>query len=156
MRRHWTSILLATLTAGSAYGTEWRPSVDFLKAVSHVESNSGRFTIGDNGRSLGDFQMSEAAWLDVNSWRKARGLKTYPYTPHVFNSYINRVYASNYLTILHAVLSRKLNRPPSHAELYAAYNMGLASFEECDFKLHRVNPVTRERCRQIGQFLASR
>ena len=71
----------------------------------------------------------------------------------VFHSYISRVYASNYLTILHDGLARKLHRPPTHAELYAAYNLGPRSFAQCDYKLHRVNAVTRARCQQIATLL---
>ena len=132
---------------------EWRPSDDFLRAVRYVESANGLYKIGDNGQSLGDFQLSEAAWLDVSDWRKARGLKTYQYDRSVFHSFINRVYASNYLTILYTELNRKLGRAPNHAELYAAYNMGLGTFAECNYRLSRVNAVTRAKARQIGQML---
>lgn len=150
------SIVLVLLSVGMANAREWKPTADFLRAVKIVESSNGQFKVGDNGQSLGDFQLSEAAWLDVNLWRRARGLKTYEYESTVFHSYINRVYASNYLTILHGELRRKLNRAPTHSELYAAYNMGLATFAQLDFKMHRVNSVTRQKCRQINQLLASR
>src|SRR5687768_7067384 len=89
-----------------ASGREWRPTDDFLKAVRFVESSNGVNKVGDNGESLGDFQLSEAAWLDVNAWRRARALKIYPYEETVFHSYISRVYASNYLTILYNELNR--------------------------------------------------
>src|SRR5262245_30845333 len=106
---------------------EWQPTADFLRAVRVVESSNGQNKYGDNGESLGDFQISEAAWLDVNEWRRTRGLKTYPYDRTVFHGYISRVYASNYLTILYTKLNKRLKRPPTHAELYAAYNLGLSS-----------------------------
>jgi len=142
--------------SAAAYAREWQPTDDFLHAVRFVESNNGQNKYGDNGDSLGDFQLSEAAWLDVNEWRRARGLKTYRYDGTVFHSYISRVYASNYLTILYTELNRKLKRPPTHAELYAAYNLGLSSFAQCDFKLSRVNSATREKCRQIETILAQK
>ena len=150
----WLISIVSCAVAASA--TEWRPSAEFLKAVRSVESSNGQFKIGDNGQSLGDFQLSEAAWLDVNEWRRLRALKTYRYDEAVFNGFINRVYASNYLTILHGELSRKLRRQPTHAELYAAYNMGLAEFAECKYRLSRVNPTTRAKCQQITEFLAAR
>jgi hypothetical protein len=142
----------ATLAA-TAWGHEWQPPDNFLKAVRYVESSNGINKVGDNGDSLGEFQLSEAAWLDVNDWRSARGLKTYSYDKAVFHSYISRVYASNYLTILHGELSRKLKRTPNHAELYAAYNLGLASFAQCNYNVRRVNPVTRARCELITNFI---
>lgn len=154
-------ILLSTVLACSApsWGTEatdWRPCDDFLKAVKFVESSNGLMKVGDNGQSLGDFQLSEAAWLDVSEWRKARRLKTYEYDKAVFHSFINRVYASNYLTILHTELTRKLGRQPDYGELYAAYNMGMTMFEGCNFSLSRVNPTTRAKARQIGEMLAAK
>src|SRR5687768_7245215 len=106
-------IIIVLASLGIARAKEWKPTADFLQAVRTVESSNGQFKIGDNGQSLGDYQLSEAAWLDVNEWRRARGLRTYQYDTSVFNSFINRVYASNYLTILHASLRRKLNRTPT-------------------------------------------
>ncbi len=153
-RTLWLIALVSCAVAASA--TEWRPSTDFLAAVKTIESSNGRFKVGDNGQSLGDFQLSEAAWLDVNEWRRARALKTYNYEEAVFNSFINRVYASNYLTILYGELTRKLRRAPTHAELYAAYNMGLATFAECNYLLSRVNAITRAKCQQITEYLASK
>ena len=149
-------LLLISVLACSvvAEATEWRPSEDFLRAVKFFESTNGLFKVGDNGQSLGDFQLSEAAWLDVSEWRKARRLKTYEYDKAVFHSFINRVYASNYLTILHAELSRRLGRAPDHGELYAAYNMGIAMFADCKFSLSRVNAVTRAKAEQISAMLS--
>ncbi|HVK58073.1 MAG TPA: hypothetical protein VM735_04770 [Candidatus Kapabacteria bacterium] len=154
MNRITLLISLVSCSVGAIKANEWRPSNDFLRAVKFVESSNGAFKIGDNGQSLGDFQLSDAAWLDVSHWRKSRGLKVYEYETSVFHSFINRVYASNYLTILHSELSKKLSRAPTHSELYAAYNMGLSTFAGCDYRLSRVNPVTRAKARQIDEMLA--
>lgn len=147
----WLNILMAVVPLGAK---EWKPSEEFLKAVCTVESSGGRFVVGDNGESLGDFQISEAAWLDVNQWRKARGLKIYSYR-NVFNKQVNRAYAADYLSMLYGELNRKLKRAPTHGELYAAYNMGLGSFANVNYKLSRVNRVTKSKCRQIDLMLAS-
>jgi hypothetical protein len=154
MKAELTIVVLVSL--GMTHGKEWKPTADFLKAVRTVESSNGQFKYGDKGRSLGDYQLSEGAWLDVNEWRRARRLKTYDYESSVYHAFINRVYASNYLTILQGTLHRKLRRAPTHAEIYAAYNLGIGTFAQLDFKLHRVNPVTREKCRQIGEMLAAK
>ena len=155
MKRIALCILFVSLEV-AALASEWRPTPGFLKAVRFIESSNGANTIGDNGDSLGEFQLSEAAWLDVNAWRRARGLKIYPYEEAVFHAYINRVYASNYMAILHSELTRKLKRPPTHGELYAAYNLGLSTFAQCDYKIQRVNPITRARCEQIETLLAEK
>ncbi len=133
--------------------TGWRPPERLLSAVKLVESSDGLFTYGDQGRSLGDFQLSEGAWLDVTSWRRSQGLKVYPYDRYVYNRSINRLYAADYLALLHGELTRKLKRAPSVGEIYAAYNMGLGTFAQCDYKLANVNPVTLKKCRQIKEMM---
>ena len=142
-------IILAGLVATAANAMEWKPSQAFLKAVRQIESSGGQFLYGDEGRSLGAFQLSEAAWADVNEWRKARKLKTYAYHEHVLHTYINKVYASNYLSLIHSELSKKLKRKPTSSEVYAAYNMGLSNFAQCGYRMAEVNPVTAKKARQI-------
>ena len=156
MNQQTLALIFVLSCASVAEATEWRPSDEFLRAVKFVESSNGQFKVGDNGQSLGDFQLSEAAWLDVSHWRKARGLKTYEYDKAVFHSFINRVYASNYLTILYGELSRKLGREPDAGEIYAAYNMGLAMFAGCEYRLSRVNPTTRAKAKQISEMLTAK
>src|SRR5688500_17168139 len=142
-------ILVLCALVSSATAKEWVPSDAFLRAVCIVESSGGKNLSGDGGRSLGRFQMSEAAWLDINDWRRARGLRTYSYAGNVMNARISQTYASNYFTILHTELFRTLRRPPTAAELYASYNIGLGTFAECGFKMSRVNSMTRGKCRLI-------
>jgi hypothetical protein len=140
---------LVGLIALSASGAEWRPSPALLKAVRVVESSDGLNLYGDGGRSLGPFQLSEGAWADVNGWRKSHGLTVYAYRTHVMHDYINRVYAADYLAMIHSELSRKLHREPTHGEIYAAYNMGLSKFAVCGYRLANVNAETARKCRQV-------
>ncbi|HYE30045.1 MAG TPA: hypothetical protein VEH27_01325 [Methylomirabilota bacterium] len=149
--------IIAVLFAASALSVEanWRPNEKLLAAVRQIESSNGLMQHGDNGRSLGQFQLSEAAWMDVSAWRKTRGLKTYSYDQHVFHYTISKAYAADYLALLRGELIKKLKRQPSVAEIYAAYNMGLGTFAECDYKLSRVNPTTKKKAHQV-QALASR
>lgn len=148
--------ILICLLAGDLYAASWRASDQLLHAVRDVESSQGQFTWGDNGRSLGDFQLSEAAWLDVNQWRKARNLRVYDYRRDVWNKKVSRAYAADYLAILQAELKRRLGRPPGHAELYAAYNMGLSSFAQCQYQLAKVNPTTASRCQRVKELASAR
>lgn len=147
-------VLVALWTASGAFGTEWRPSNALLKAVRHVESANGRYLVGDSGRSLGPYQISEAAWADVSAWRRSRGLKVYSYRDNAMHAFINQAYAANYLTLIYAELSKKLGRAPSPGELYAAYNMGLSNFAECNYRLTNVNSTTARKAREVHQLVA--
>lgn len=146
------NIIIGCLVVGTQ-AAEWRPSNALLRAVRQVESSNGRSIYGDEGRSLGAFQLSEAAWVDVNAWRKARNLKVYSYRAHVMHHYINQTYAADYLAMIHGELSRKLRRRPTSGEIYAAYNMGFTNFAECNYRLANVNPVTARKCRQIHELI---
>jgi hypothetical protein len=142
-------LMLLVLSTCHAMAGHWRPSEELLAAIRFVESSNGQFVYGDRGRSLGDFQMSEAAWMDVTAWRKARKKPTYDYRRHVLNPTINRAYAADYVTILHGELRRVLKRAPCVGEIYAAYNMGLGTFAQCNYQLALVNRVTAQKCREI-------
>lgn len=135
---------------------QWRPTTSFLHAVCQVESGGGKFLRGDGGRSLGDFQIGKGAWADVNQWRKSRNQPTYEYRRNVFNKKLNRLYAADYLTILHDQLVEALRREPTAGEIYAAYNMGLSNFSSCNYRLAKVNATTAKKCQQIELFLQSR
>jgi hypothetical protein len=100
---------------------------------------------------LGEYQLSEAAWKDVNTWRKGRNLPTYDYRKHVWNRQVSRGYAADYMAILHRELTRRMQREPNSAELYAAYNMGLTAFAQCGFQLNRVNRTTAARSRLVKE-----
>jgi hypothetical protein len=127
----------------------WAPQDRLLDAVCQIESSGGRFTYGDGGLSLGHFQIQKVAWTDVVEWRKKRNLTTHDYRQNVLNPQISRIYASNYLTILHGRLKQQYNREPTPAELYAAYNMGMSSFRKCNYDIARVNPTTSAKCQQV-------
>ena len=146
---------MALATAATASANNWKPDDKLMKAISFVESTGGLHLVGDAGASLGEFQMSHAAWEDVNAWRKERRLKTYPFSQFAFHAYINRVYASNYLTIIHSHLKRQLNRQPTVEELYASYNMGLTRFgAECGYDLTKVNKVTARKAATIREMVS--
>lgn len=144
-------ILVACLMAGgwTVQAEPWQPTDDLMRAVRFVESSHGKFTFGDNGLSLGDYQLSEAAWLDVSSWRKERSLPVYKYDRHVWDRAVSRQYAADYLTILYGRLEKRLRRPPTAGEIYAAYNMGFSSFLHCRCQLANVNSTTAKKCEQI-------
>lgn len=143
------------ISCGSALaGTNlWQPNPRFLDAVCQVESNGGVLLVGDDGMSLGHFQMQKAAWTDVSQWRKKRNLPTHEYQKHVLNPGISRTYASNYLTILYGKLRNEYKREPTPPELYAAYNMGLTNFRKCSYSLARVNGSTEEKCKRVSALL---
>jgi hypothetical protein len=141
--------ILVGILACETFAAEWRPSEALLQAVREVESNNGRVLYGDTGRSLGAFQMSRGAWSDVNVWRRTRGERVYSYSQYALNSSVNRAYAADYLSMIHSELSRKLRRAPTVAEIYAAYNMGLGNFAECDYRMANVNPMTARKAQQV-------
>ncbi len=131
----------------------WRPPERLLDAVREVESNAGVFTSGDRGKSLGHFQLKKSAWTDVVEWRRKQNLPTHDYQKNVLKEKISRLYAADFLTILHDNLLQQYRREPTPAEIYAAYNLGLSRFRKCHYSLAQVNPMTEARCRQVEALL---
>ena len=138
-----------------AHAHDWAPSKALLDAVRRVESADGLMIVGDNGQSLGNYQLSESAWVDVDAWRKTRGKLTFKYEKKVWSEQVSRGYAADYLTILHARLEKRLHRSPNSAELYAAYNMGLSSFARGQFRVHSNHKATAEQERWLARHRAS-
>ena len=110
--------------------------VNFLDKLAVIESGGNPQAIGDKGRSLGAYQLSEAAWCDVNGERKAKGLKLYPWK-YAHHPYISKIYAREYLQILQNDLRAALRRPPTEAELLSAYQSGITGFKRRGFSLNK-------------------
>ena len=146
--------LIMSLLATPLLAQEWAPNEQFLNLVRKIESADGLMLVGDHGNSRGAYQMSAGAWNDVSDWRRARNLRSYAYTTMIWDESISRVYASNYLQMLHDRLVRSMGRTPSCGEVYAAYNMGFAAFAHCQFSLAHVNSITAGNCRFIDHSIA--
>jgi hypothetical protein len=153
MKTFLSLFILLTGFASGAKATTWNPDARLLDAVCQIESSGGRYVYGDNGLSLGHFQIQKAAWTDVSVWRQKRNLATYDYQKEVLNPQINRIYAADYIAIIYGRLREKYGRSPIPSELYAAYNMGLNNFRRCNYDISKVNPITAGKCRQLEALL---
>lgn len=125
LRAFWTVIVLHLLMAirASAAVTE-----SFLDRVAMIESNGDQFAVGDNGRSVGRYQIKKIAWLEVNQVRAKHGLKQYPYS-YATNNQISRTYAAQFLHIQRARYIRTFRRSPTQADLLAIYQLGFSKFK---------------------------
>ena len=114
-----------------------------IHAVAMVESNTNHRAVGDQGKANGAFQMWKPAWADCSAWLKKNGFKTTPYEKGVNDPNISHQYCKIYLSLLHSQLRRKLDRDPTAADLYCAYNLGLRGFERRGFKLGNTPETTQ-------------
>lgn len=153
MKALFTSVAALIGFSFTALASTWNPNPRLLDAVCQIESGGGRYLYGDDGVSLGHFQIQKGAWSDVSAWRKNQNLPTYAYQPNVLNPQVSRVYAAGYLTMIHDRLQSLYGREPSASEIYAVYNMGMSNFRKCNYDLANVNKVTVGKCRQIEALL---
>ena len=114
-----------------------------IHAVAMVESNNNHRAVGDQGKANGAFQMWNPAWADCSASLKKNGFKTTPYEKGVNAPNISHQYCKIYLALLHSQLRRKLDRDPTAADLYCAYNLGLRGFERRGFKLGNTPETTQ-------------
>ena len=122
-------------------------AIPLVDAIKKVESYNGK--PGDRGRSRSHWQLSNAAWQDVNRIRKAKRLKTYTWQHGTRNEYISRVYATAYVDHLAQRISARLNRPATPREIYVAYNWGITRFERVNFNFNRAPRIVRERAQRV-------
>ena len=151
-----TLLAIIILTAGPVFcasSAAWNPDARLLDAVCQIESCGGRYLSGDNGLSLGYFQIQKAAWSDISNWRRKKNLAIYNYERSVLDPEISRRYAADYLTMIYERLQRLYRREPAPAEIYAAYNMGMGNFRKCNYDLSRINKTTAAKCQQLDALL---
>lgn len=97
-----------------------------VNAIGEVESGMDHSAVGDRARALGAWQMHSAAWADSNTWRKARGLKTYTRS-NWRNPVVSRSMAKSYVEFIVARLSG-YGRPITPETVYLAYTVGVTAY----------------------------
>jgi len=120
-------------------------SESFLSRVEQIESGGNPRAIGDNGKAIGSFQFHAAAWRTVNNSRAVVGRRVVPYPSGAANRDLAREFAFDYFTILHGQFV-KHGKNPSHADLYAAWNLGFAGYKKRGFDLRRCPQITQRAC----------
>jgi len=112
----------------SAYGKTCAGGPYFIDLLSWRESRNNDDAVGDHGDSLGRFQMSSAAWADVNSLRRSQRLPEFQHG-FAFDPGISREYALQYLGILDRQFHRTFGREPSEAQLLSIYRKGFNGYK---------------------------
>ena len=123
-------------------------SQSFLSRVEQIESGGNHRAIGDNGKAIGSFQFHAAAWQMVNNLRAVGNRRVVPYPSGATNRDCAREFAFDYFTILHGQFV-KHGKIPSHADLYAAWNLGFAGYKKRGFDLSRCPQITQRACRKF-------
>ena len=126
----------------------------FVEAVAQIESNGGRYIVGDNGRAIGWWQMHEPAWQDTTDFRTRRGLPTWDYE-HAQTPKIARQYARDYLTLLENQIRAAIKEEPSAEIVYAAYNVGFGRLQSLGFDIEKTRPHTRAACARLRELISS-
>jgi len=118
-------------------------------ALATVESNGDSNAIGDYGNAKGKYQFWRPAWEDTTKYRKALGLKTYPYS-QASNRAISDEYATSRMMFLTDQLKLRLRRTPTSAELYAAWNLGLTGFARRHYQVGQCPAITQRAAAQFS------
>lgn len=120
-------------------------SQSFLSRVEQIESGGNAHAIGGGGKARGSFQFHAAAWQMVNNSRAMGHRPQARYESHAHDRRVAREFAFEYFTILHRQFV-KAGRTPTHADLYAAWNLGFAGYKNRGFDLRRCPEITRRAC----------
>lgn len=125
-----------------------------IEAVAQIESNGGRFTVGDDGRAIGWWQMHEPAWQDTTAFRAGRRLPTWEYE-HAMDPKIARLYARDYMTLLENQIRAATKEEPSAEIVYAAYNVGFGRLQSLGFDIEKTRPHTRAACARLRELISN-
>lgn len=137
------SVSIAQPITSRAAEIETVVTEELLDRIALIESSGGKYLVGDNGRSLGVYQMGKLAWKDATEYRKRHGLPVWSYHQGVMHPERSRAYAKCYLKVLEDRLHRLMGRPPTKAHIYSAYNWGLSNLKKVDFDLNRIPKTTQ-------------
>jgi len=110
----------------------------FLDAVAMVESQGRDSAVGDGGKARGAFQFHAAAWSQSSSLLFAMA----------HDAMAARCAAERYFHQLSSYLTAH-GTPVNHATLYAAWNVGPASFCRRGFSVSNCPRTTQRACAKI-------
>jgi hypothetical protein len=119
-------------------------SEKWLTQLAEFESSSGKFLVGDGGRSRGWYHMSKAAWDDVTKARRRAGLPIADWKSGTRSKAWCDVYAIDHANCLARSLSSELGSS-SEQLIYAAWNAGLQAVIDAKGDLQRLPRATRRR-----------
>lgn len=113
---------------------------DLIHKVGIIESNLNENAVGDNGRSLGAFQISQEAWADAVAYCRVNA------GPHDFfltsdwkrgaHDYEQSHRAAGMILKMHEERMIKNRIKPTPMKLYMAYNMGYMGASQFNFNVN--------------------
>ena len=121
-----------------------------VEAIIEVESSNRPNVTGDGGLARGCAQFHYAAWLDVTSWRKARGLPTHSFSK-AYDPLIARAYLHSWLTLNSHRFEDATGRKPTWADLYAIHNLGFSGFRKRMFDIVNCPSITQRKAKLISK-----
>jgi hypothetical protein len=110
-------------------------------AIAAIESGGDHSAVGEAGER-GAWQMSRAAWTQVNRARARRGASTHPFA-EAHSPAIAKVYVAEYLGWLTGRFEASQGRLPTAGETYALWNLGFEGFRKRGFRLRDCPAITR-------------
>jgi hypothetical protein len=132
--------LLSILLAFASCEAKSIVTSDLVHKVGIIESNIDEDAVGDNGRSLGAFQISEAAWADAVAYNR---VTAGPHDPHLStewrrwaHDYTMSHHAAELILKMHEERMIKNRIKPTAMKLYMAYNMGYSGAHQFNFNIN--------------------
>lgn len=144
----WIVVAITMLAISKCSG------MDFIDALALVESNYDYNAVGDDGQSLGAWQLRRSAWEDVRRIHPLVG-KHRTNSLGTKNAKTQRIAAETYLSILRQRFQLAGINSPTSAQLYAAWTMGFAGFRRVGFDASRAPATTRRAQQKLTEYLKS-
>lgn len=133
--------ILSFLLAFSTCHAKSIVTEDFVNKVGIIESNLKTDAVGDDGESLGAFQIGRRAWADAVAYSTINA-GPHDYTlPIDWKGYAKDFEmshrAATFILKMHEERMIKNNVKPTHFKLYMAYNMGYYGASQHGFDINQ-------------------
>jgi len=133
--------LLSFLITCSVCNAKSIVTEDLVHKVAIIESNLNTNATGDNGDSLGAFQIGRKAWADAVAYSRLN-VDYHEYAlPEDWKLHAKEYdiahYAATLILKLHEERMLKNKIKPTPFKLYMAYNMGYAGAARCEFNINK-------------------
>ena len=143
------TVVLLVPRAAQPQQIEWPR---FVNAVAHAETGNNHRAVGAKGER-GAWQFREATWEEISRRRRAVFTEFWSFRYGAHQPVHARIYASQWLSLLARELHCRMGRPPTCADIYAAYNMGLTGYARCGYNPARTPKVTQQGIQRLEEYL---
>lgn len=130
----WPYCIIAAIVCGQASALlAGQKDARMLAAIAAVESGNDHRAIGDNGASLGAWQMQAAAWDEANADRRRAGKREHRRSAWA-DPLVQQEMAASFLSVIRSRFAAAGRPDPSPEQIAVVWNRGWSAAKRTGFR----------------------